>query len=163
MLKSSLPITPWYKQFWPWFLIFLPATAVVAGITTFIIAQNNQPELVSSNSYKEGLAININIKLQENAKQLGIKQKVIIGPTTFSLYLTGQNLPPEYIQLKLRHSTISQHDKDLKLIKISEGVFQTPFILPIAGKWYLTIRDPGNTWEISTSQQLAYPPHTLNK
>jgi len=163
MLKSSLPTTPWYKQFWPWFLIFLPATAVVASITTFIIAQNNQPEMVSSNSYKEGLAINTNMKLQENAKQLGIKEKVIIGPTTFSLHLTGLNLPIEYIQLKLRHSTISQHDKNLKLVRISDGVFQAPFILPIAGKWYLTIHDPDNTWEISTSQQLAAPDLKLNK
>ena len=157
MLKQSLPTIPWYKQFWPWFLIFLPLTAVVAGITTFIIAQNNQPELVSTHSYKEGLAFNINKKLQDNADSLGIKEKIIIGPTTFTLHLTGLESQVEYIQLKLRHSTISQHDKTLKLIGISDGVFQAPFILPIEGKWYLTIHDPDNTWEISLSQQLTTP------
>jgi len=155
MLKPTLSTTPWYKQFWPWFLIFLPLTAVVAGITTFIIAQNNQPELVSSNSYKEGLAININKKLQSNAKKIGITDEVFVGPTTFTLHLTGLKSQLAYIQLKLRHSTISQHDKTLKLIRISDGVFQAPFILPIEGKWYLTIHDPDNTWEIYKSQQLV--------
>jgi len=155
MLKPTLPVPPWYKQFWPWLLIFLPLSAVVAGITTFIIAQNNQPELVSSNSYKEGLAININRKLQANAERLGIKEDIIIGPTTLTLHLAGLKSPVEYIQLKLRHSTISQHDKTLKLIRISDGVFQAPFILPITGKWYLTIHDPDKTWEISLNQQLA--------
>ena len=158
MLKPTQPITPWYKQFWPWLLICLPLSAIIAGVITFVIAQNNQPELVSSNSYTEGLAINTNKKLQAKAEQLGIKEdKVIIGKTTLSLHLSGLKSPAEYIQLKLRHSTISQHDKTLKLIRISDTVYQAPFILPITGKWYLTIRDASNTWEISHSKQLIAP------
>jgi len=154
---STTPTTPWYKQFWPWFLIFLPLSAVVAGVITFIIAQNNQPELVSSNAYKEGLTININKDLQANAIKLGIKHKIIIGSSTLSLHLSGLKQTTEYIQLKLRHSTISQHDKSLKLLRISDSVFQAPFILPISGKWYITIRDPSASWEISQSEQLTTP------
>ncbi len=29
--KPEAPVEPWYRQGWPWFLIALPATAVVAG------------------------------------------------------------------------------------------------------------------------------------
>lgn len=29
---------PWYKQFWPWFIISLPAISVIASLTTLWIA-----------------------------------------------------------------------------------------------------------------------------
>ena len=37
---------PWYRQFWPWFIIALPASSVVAGITTFWIAMQTTDSLV---------------------------------------------------------------------------------------------------------------------
>jgi hypothetical protein len=37
---------PWYKQFWPWFVFALPAIAVIAGITTVIIAMDHRPVVV---------------------------------------------------------------------------------------------------------------------
>jgi len=157
MLKQDSPITPWYKQFWPWFLIFLPMSAVVAGITTFIIAQNNQPTLVSDNHYKEGLAINVDKKLQQNASKLGITHTTIIGQSTLSIHLTGDNASLEFIQVNLRHATISQHDSSLKLIRISHNVYQAPYVLPIEGKWYIRIHDPLITWEISLSEHLSSP------
>ena len=49
---------PWYRQFWPWFLIALPATVVVAGLTTWWIAAHKADSLVVDDYYKEGLAIN---------------------------------------------------------------------------------------------------------
>ena len=30
--------SPWYRQFWPWFLIVLMAVSVAASITTVVIA-----------------------------------------------------------------------------------------------------------------------------
>ena len=32
------PVTPWYRQFWPWFIIALPAAAVVASFVTLWLA-----------------------------------------------------------------------------------------------------------------------------
>ncbi|MFT7320700.1 FixH family protein, partial [Congregibacter sp.] len=29
---------PWYQQFWPWFLIALPGSVVIAGLSTLYIA-----------------------------------------------------------------------------------------------------------------------------
>jgi len=37
---------PWYKQFWPWFIIALPAAAVVASFFTLWLAVSNPDHLV---------------------------------------------------------------------------------------------------------------------
>jgi len=43
---------PWYRQFWPWFVIALPAISVVAGIATLVIAIRNADEVVSAPGYE---------------------------------------------------------------------------------------------------------------
>jgi len=37
---------PWYKYPWVWFMISLPASAVVAGLYTVYIAQQNAPQVI---------------------------------------------------------------------------------------------------------------------
>ena len=37
---------PWYKQFWPWFIIALPASAVIASFFTLWLAISNPDYLV---------------------------------------------------------------------------------------------------------------------
>ena len=38
MNNAVLQPKPWYREFWPWFLMSLPATAVIAGVATVVIA-----------------------------------------------------------------------------------------------------------------------------
>ncbi|NND59665.1 MAG: hypothetical protein HKN49_05295 [Gammaproteobacteria bacterium] len=38
--------TPWYRQFWPWFVIALPATVVIASMITIWLAIEARPERV---------------------------------------------------------------------------------------------------------------------
>ena len=45
---------PWYKQFWPWFIMFIPACGVVAGIATVIIASHHAPQMTSDNIERFG-------------------------------------------------------------------------------------------------------------
>ncbi|MGL4901125.1 MAG: FixH family protein, partial [Shewanella sp.] len=42
---------PWYKQFWPWFLIILPLCAVIASFATLKIALTNSDALVAEDYY----------------------------------------------------------------------------------------------------------------
>jgi len=39
-------IEPWYKQFWPWFIIALPASVVIASFFTLWLAISNPDHLV---------------------------------------------------------------------------------------------------------------------
>lgn len=147
--------TPWYKQFWPWFLILLPFSVVIASVITFIIAQKNPPSLVSSNYYKEGLAINANKQLEENAKKLGLSATVSTNNTAITVYLNGAESRQAQLLVELRHATLEQYDQNLSLVKIIDDIYQAPFNLPKQGKWYISIKDPSNTWEITKTSTLS--------
>jgi hypothetical protein len=44
--QADIEIEPWYKQFWPWFIIALPASVVVASFFTLWLAISNPDQLV---------------------------------------------------------------------------------------------------------------------
>jgi len=145
---------PWYKQFWPWFLILLPLTVVIASVITFIIAQGNPPSLVSTNYYKEGLAINASRQLEVNAKKLGLSATVSTNSTAITVHLNGPQSQQTQLLVELRHATLEQYDQSLSLVKIADGIYQAPFNLPKQGKWYISIKDPSNAWEIKKTSTL---------
>lgn len=158
MLDNHASEEPWYKQFWPWFLIFLPLSAVVAGITTIFIAQNNAVALVSDNYYKDGLAINQNKLLEKNAIELGITADLLVtnGSSICTIQLTGKHNNPSEITLTLLHPTLANLDQKIQLPKISNNVYQLDCTLPIKGKWYISITNPTRTWKI---KQYAFLPN----
>lgn len=43
---------PWHRQFWPWFLIAIPALSVVASFATLAIAIRNADDVVSEPGYE---------------------------------------------------------------------------------------------------------------
>ena len=75
--------TSWYKEPWAWLVFILPLSAVVAGITTVIIANTNPDTLVTGDYYKKGKAINLELSKIKLAQKLGMK---------FSLKFAGKEL-----------------------------------------------------------------------
>ena len=45
---------PWFKQFWPWFIIALPAAAVIASFVTLWLAISNPDHvIVTDDEYRQ--------------------------------------------------------------------------------------------------------------
>ena len=62
---------PWYKQFWPWFIIALPASAVVASFFTLWLAISNPDQLVVDDDEYQRLNSGLKAQLpeQENKEE----------------------------------------------------------------------------------------------
>jgi hypothetical protein len=53
---------PWYRQFWPWFIIALPASAVVASfITLWLAISRPDPLVIDDGEYRR---LNSELKAQ---------------------------------------------------------------------------------------------------
>ena len=89
IVESMLSDRPWYREPWPWILMSVPATAVVAGIITLWLAVSSADGLVAEDYYKQGLAINRVIEREEAAQRLGLTASVAPVPGRLELRLDG--------------------------------------------------------------------------
>ena len=109
MIVEMTDNTPWYRQGWPWFLISLPAIAVIGGAVTFYLAARSFDGPVTQDYYKQGLAINVEITRAARAAELGVSAEVMLeglsaGDRVRVTVHAAQPLPPEAaLQLRLAH------------------------------------------------------------
>src|SRR5512139_2354344 len=116
MMNPPLQSKPWYREPWPWFLMSLPATAVVAGLTTAWIAFKTADGLVVGDYYKEGLAINQTLERDDAARALGLVATLKSVDGTLLLTLSGHlKTYPGQLVLTLAHPTHQGMDHVLTL------------------------------------------------
>jgi hypothetical protein len=111
--------THWYREPWPWILIGLPMSAVIAGIATLIIAIENQDGLVAEDYYKQGLAINRVLAREQHARDLGLTAQMMVSGKKIRIRLDGQGAFPESIRLRFIHPTRAGEDREADLNSIA--------------------------------------------
>lgn len=148
-------LVPWYKQGWPWFLIALPATAVVAGFITLAIAIETFDGLVVDDYYKEGRAIVQTIGRSERAMDLGLSAQMKIRPDSLRVDLSAAKLEnlPESIRLTISHPTRGGSDQEL-LLSGPGGVFQGAIAPLSKGRWLFLIEDESRSWRMNGAAYL---------
>ena len=154
-ITEATPLTPppWYKQFWPWFLMFFPATAVVGGIITITLAVKTDDGLVKDDYYKAGLAINQTLDLKQKAHTLNLNANVNWDKLTqtITLKLNGKitKLPPR-LTMQLAHATVANHDQTVTLFLAPDNKSYTGRIEMVrSGSWITILEPEERTWRIN--------------
>ncbi|HKJ10237.1 MAG TPA: FixH family protein [Gammaproteobacteria bacterium] len=147
-----VPVPPWYRQFWPWFLIALPASAVIAGIATLVIAIENPDGLVVDDYYKQGLAINRVLARDRAAQQLGVAARVSYDPDAQRIRLSLSSAVPigqPELLLRLTHPTRAHLDRVLLLQPGGDGQYTTPLRDIPPGRWHVSIEPGDGNWRLT--------------
>ncbi len=126
--------TPWYRQFWPWFLFGLPGVVVVAGLTTWWIAAHNADSVVVDDYYKEGLAINRELGKQQRAQALGLQASLSYTGGALEILLEG-DARPAALHLKLSHPIDARRDQSFRMAQVTPGRYRTEASLGSASRW----------------------------
>ena len=129
---------PWYRQFWPWFLILLPGTAVVASLYTLIIANQYADDLVVDDYYKEGLAINRQLKRQNEARVLELKAIFTSQQRQLDIQLEGP-IEASQLRLLLSHTMESDQDFAVPLQQVGRGHYRVLLPQVLQGRWHWTL------------------------
>jgi hypothetical protein len=141
---------PWYREPWPWFLISLPATAVIAGVATVWIAYQSADGLVVGDYYKEGLAVNQTLARDDAARDLALAATLKDEDGTLALTLAGKlKTYPEKLILNLAHPTHQGMDQNLALHHAGSGHYRATLPAMPAGKWNAQLTDAASTWRLS--------------
>ena len=141
MIKPTFPggdIEPWYQQFWPWFLILLPASVVVAGLITLYIAHDGADDLVVDDYYKDGLAINRQLEKKQRSMDLGIAAKLSFSSSHATVHITGPVETPT-LKLLLSHPLEADRDFSVDLARIAPGIYRARLLDVIAPRWHWTL------------------------
>ena len=147
---TSPATKPWYREPWPWFLMSLPATAVIAGIATVWIAARSADGLVVGDYYKAGLAINQTLARDEAARTLGLSATLAGDGKTLTLTLDGRLAAyPDTLSLTLAHPTRQGEDQTLTLGHTGNGHYRAAMPALADGKWQLQLSDVAGNWRLA--------------
>ena len=157
-MHTDTPIEPWYKQFWPWFIIAILAFAVILGLSLLTIAIKHGDSLVVDNYYDAGKGINTALDRESLAKQLRITASLSLDDETgvAQLELNGFSRPQ---QLTLNLISPTQPDKDRRIVlqpaegKLYRGMLQDS----VQGRRFVEIigQEGGKDWRLFEEQTLV--------
>lgn len=106
---------PWYRHFWPWFIIALLASAVTASLYTLYIASQGTDSLVVAGDGGTNVITERNLAAQVVAMDLGLTAELIIDTETGSVraILTSGSLEknPPTLDLWMSHPTFADRDE----------------------------------------------------
>ena len=139
--------TPWYKHFWPWFLMFFPVATIVACIGLVVFAVGNGPDIVVDDYYKKGKAIDLELSKFNKAKALYLHGDLNVESDFVEFKFTkGDFSKVTALKASFYHRTIKKHDFEVNLLANANGSFTailediqlgayTIFIEPMDGSW----------------------------
>lgn len=143
---------PWYREPWPWILMILPLTAVVAGFITAWYAVVSSDGLVADDYYKEGMTINrtLHRDTAAAAMALGATLRTSADARTLHVTLTGKlSTLPNTLRLSVLHPTQPGRDHVTTLQAAGSGNYRSAMPKLESGRWRLVLEPPQREWRLT--------------
>lgn len=119
---------PWYRQFWVWFVIAIPAVSIISSLNYVYLAVIHRDDVVSGDWYQDGKAINENFARVDTARGLQMHASIILddlsGEVIVSMQATDKVKWPATLTFSLNHATQQIRDQVLKLNAIAPGEYR---------------------------------------
>lgn len=145
------PHRAWWKEPMVWLVGGLPAAAVVAGITTVMIAFDKPDTLVGEGHVKQGMAITETTTPGDlRASELGVSAKVAQSGGRIDLTLKGFLEPmPESVRLTIFHPTLADRDVVLSLTHTRGASYEGGLSSLEPGKRKFVLEPEDHAWRIA--------------
>ena len=152
---------PWYRQFWPWFIMALPASAVVAGLTTVWISMQTSDSLVVRSDDGVKNATDRHISAERLASELGLAAIVEIDPETgaVSAVMRSGDLEdiPASLVFELSHPAFADRDRQIILNKAMPDADGSPVwvghFVTLPNERFYAVLNSGDDWRLSAEWQ----------
>ncbi|SOB75028.1 hypothetical protein SAMN04488490_0583 [Marinobacter sp. LV10R510-11A] len=155
-MNEEVPVAPWYRQPWFWFLTIAPLAAIIFSTFMLVVAANMDDTMVSDDYSKEGRAINQEIARDLKATELGVNADLAFENRAILLTVSTEQGPADfpYLVLNLFHPTLAQNDRTIQFRSDGNGHYTGTMLDDIDGRWYYELRGPDNLWRLKGEAQL---------
>ncbi|GLP96088.1 FixH family protein [Paraferrimonas sedimenticola] len=140
--------TPWYKQFWPWVLIGIPASAVISSLFLVKIAVDNKDSLVAEDYYKKGKAINLDLAKIDKARELGLQFSMVFNQGELTIKQVSGDTHQGAIALSFYHPTLPERDKAVMLTADGSGNYRLETDKDFNGNWEVQLDSYDHSWRL---------------
>ena len=157
-MHNDSPAQPWYKEFWPWFLIIILGVAIIMSLHLVYIAVVGGDTLVVSNYYDAGKGINQSLDREKLADNLALHGELTIDNSTgvAELLLQGNSRPP-LLTLNLISPTQAEMDRRVILQPVDSNVYRGTLPDAVTGRRFVEIlgMQDGKEWRMFDEEELA--------
>jgi len=153
---SAIAEAPWYTHRWPWLLMMGPAFVAIAGIATCYVAFTGQDALVVGDYYKQGKAINQDLRRDRAAAALGLSAKFSYDASQGMLRgHVGSHKPlaDETLSIRLQHATQPERDMVLLARPDANGDFSVALPMLERSRWQVLVEGKQRDWRLEGSWQ----------
>ena len=162
MNKTATAGLAWYRYPFVWLLIALPASAVVAGLTTFYIAAHTEDGLVIDDYYQRGKEINQDISRDHVAQERKLGAQIFLSEDKRSIRVLLNQPVNAPMLLSLIHPTRSGFDQATKLTAQSPQVLIATLAKPLdLSSWHVELGDTSGEWRLRGTWKIK-PDQALN-
>jgi len=143
--------TPWYRQFWPWFILAILSWGVVSATITLTVALKNPPHMMTGDYARLGKALVDTHVRADRAEALGLAGTLLADQGQWLLRLDASaDLAAAQLMLLVQHPTDSARDRQVVLNRTAPGQYRAAAIeIPPRGR--LIVSDLEQSWWISSS------------
>jgi hypothetical protein len=135
-----------------WIMLALPASAVVAGLTTLAIALRNADTALPADYHWEGEHLDHDFALARNAAAHGIEASFVANAAAGECRATVRAAPddPATLTLLFANGADASLDRVVLLRRVAAGEYRGPCTAIPAGHWRVALKDDAGQWSIRT-------------
>lgn len=152
---NTVHAEPWYRQFWPWFIISVPAATVIGCMITIFLAVTRPDSLVVDDYSRIAQTTERRFRMADAASELGLQGRLQVaagrGSVEVQLEQAGavgrRHLDwPDTLLLELSHPTVPAKDMDILLTRTptaGEATYRAQLAPMTAERWYAAVESLG--------------------
>jgi hypothetical protein len=161
MATEREDLEPWYRQFWPWFIISLLGFSVIASLSTVWISLQTTDSLVLKSDDGIQIVAERRISAERLANELNLAALLAIdldtGAVSAAMRAGLLDEAPAVLELEFTHPAFANRDQLIALHRAqpdAEGnpIWSGHFVDVPDGRWYVTLRS-GEEWRLSGEWQ----------
>lgn len=165
-MNTDSEAKPWYKHFWPCFLIGILSLSICGSLVMVYVAIQNADGLVKDDYYKDGLAINQVLVHDKMASDLQLQAEVRItnkNDISVTLFHEKDFVLPKSLSLDFIFPTRDNRDQTITLKKTNDNNYQGSAGKSLDGHWYLELKPDAASWRLTGEIYLPQQPLLLLK